>query len=150
MSDKRRKIIVYSILAIAIVCGIWNNPLSSKDEAKQQEEQPVVLGEADITHDSELAVIDVPEIPKYHNQDGWKDDPFRREIVRRKIAQVNKEIELKLSAISTQGNRSMAIINGKVLSKNGLIDGWAVAEIDAESVLLVKGSKNVKLNLKRR
>ncbi len=155
MSDKRRKIIVFSILAIAIVWGIWNNPLSSKKETRQSEEQPAVRGEADIPDASEPAMnaAAAPDRSEESMLDGWKGDPFRRKIVSRTVAapaRINKDETLKLSAISTQGSNSMAIINGKVLSRDGVIDGWAVAEIDAESVLLVKGSRNLKLNLKRR
>ncbi len=149
MTDKRRKIIVFSILAIAVVWGIWNNPLSSKKEIKQVEKQPAMLGEADMPSGGDTEVM--PGNTTKFNYGGWKGDPFRRKTVSRKVVRPKKEeIELKLSAISTHGKKSMAVINGKVLGNDGVIDGWAVAEIDDESVLLVKGSRNIRLSLKRR
>ncbi|MBU1318417.1 MAG: hypothetical protein KKG33_06650 [candidate division Zixibacteria bacterium] len=151
MTEKRRKYIVYGILVVAVIWGIWNNPFTAEKKNKpgMSEQAPPPSGPADMV--ATIAPADIGSVGLTDTQD-WKDDPFvRRKAPQRQGAQVSEApVQFKLSAISSSGGGTMAIIDGQIVKQGGAIDGWTVASIDGNSVLLKKGSENVKLNLRRR
>lgn len=149
MTEKRRKSIVYGILVVAIIWGIWNNPFAAKKK-EMDTPQPVPANSAQVAN----AGIAAPVVAGDDSIGGlsWKDDPFVRDRAPRRHTDAvsKKAVQYKLSAISTSGGGSMAIVNGQILKQGGTIDDWMVAGIDDNAVLLKKGSENLKLTLRRR
>jgi hypothetical protein len=147
----RRKTIVYGTLVIAIIWGIHNNPLSpQKKTAMDAEPDPMPLSssqslelETDMQSTGTLSEMEFI---------GWKDDPFVRKAVpvNKTDYQPEPRMEFDLSAISMSGDRSMAVINGKIVQRDGKIEDWVVARIDDNSVLMCKGPDEITLKLKGR
>ncbi len=151
MKEKARKAIVYGILVVAVIWGIYNNPLSpeSKNDpvpdsapmssvSTQPLEEPT---KASKTSD-DVALI------------AWNDDPFTRNpgppVRAADVQPERKPPRFHVTAISGSGKAFMAIVDGKVLREGERLGGWAVAEIDRNSVMLHKGSDRIELKLKER
>jgi hypothetical protein len=151
MTAARRKYVIYGILVVTVIWGIYNNPFASKEKAvddgysTEPAPAPVIESEkiAAVSHD-----MTVPE-----QYDEWGHDPFPRKTSRPVVyekATVAEKLDFKLSAISESGSKVMAIINGKIVQKGGEIDDWIVAEIDNDRVVMNRGAEKVELKLNRR
>jgi hypothetical protein len=149
MTEGRRKAVVFAVLIVAVIWGIYNNPFSTnkKPSAGSTVDQPSVYA-TERPVQSDQAV----RSSRYADLKDWKADPFHRNAVPRSTP--NGKVEagpyFHLSAISRSDRQSMAIINGRVVGEDGEIDGWAVAEIGDNSVVLSKGSEEIELKLRRR
>lgn len=148
MTEKRRKSIVYCVLVVAVIWGIWNDPFTAKKnrpgsfETKTANETHVVVAEI-----AAPAITDGDSTGEL----GWTDDPFVRPNALKHRAETvtEKPAHFKLSAISTSGGGTMAIINGEIVKQGGAIHEWTVADINDNSVLLKKGTESRKLTLRR-
>lgn len=150
MSEKKRKFIVYAILVLAVIWGIWNNPLS--DGKKKLCDDPRSVSCSDHAM-SQPAASRSPVTANLPDLDSWENDPFVRvktSAKRARKVRQDQDWNFKLSAISSNGYGSMAIIDGQIVSERGTIDDWTVAEIDDNSVVLTKSSNKIELTLKRR
>lgn len=148
MTEKRRKTIVFGILILAVIWGVWNNPFASQRKSDRERSDSIALSDPDPTTLVAAAGVvdaDAPDVA------GWQGDPFSRKkrtnAPRRAV--VAARTDFRVSAISWQGDECMAVINGKVVQKGDLIAGWTVAEIEELSVLLTRGSERLKLTIKR-
>ena len=149
MTERRRKVIVFAVLVVAVIWGIYNNPFSSGKEpdASLSVDQPSVNATEMPAQGNEVV-----RSSRYGDLKDWKADPFRRDAAPTSTPNVRVETGpyFNLSAISKSDRQSMAIINGRVIGEDGEIDGWAVMEIGAKSVVLSKGSDEIELKLRRR
>jgi hypothetical protein len=158
MTEKKRKRLMYGILVAAIIWGIWNNPFADRKKsstASQPEVTSSVQSMADSIVQAQLqhktresnkpAMTDFPDL-------GWHRDPFaghpEPRITKKPDDKQPMRQPFKLSGISSVGEQRMAIINGKLAGPQAVVEGWTVARIDPEAVLLKKGDqkKTLKLN----
>ena len=149
MTEKTRKRIVYLILVTAVIWGAWNLWPRSKTSTLTGSDVDPSSGANDPSMTQVAAIV-----PPAHNvaYDEWKHDPFVGKYKPRMAEQAYEEpeSELDLTVISSAGDNFMAIVNGKVLSENGVVEDWVVMKIDKSSVLLKKGDMQQRLHLKRR
>lgn len=149
MTEGRRKAIVFAMLVVAVIWGVYNNPFSSdkKPDAGSTVDQPPINA-AEVSVQGEQ----IDQSSRYADLEEWKADPFHRDAAPRSTPNVRVETGpyFHLSAISRSDRQSMAIINGRVMGEDGEIDGWVVKEIGDGSVVLNKGPDEIELKLKRR
>ncbi len=149
MTEGRRKAIVFAVFVVAVIWGIYNNPFSSdkRPDAGSTVNQ-LSVNATEMPVQSEQVVWS----SRHADLEEWKADPFHRDAAPRSIPNVRVKTVpyFHLSAVSTSDRQSMAIINGRVLGEDGEIYGWVVAEISDKSVVLSKGSDEIKLKLRRR
>lgn len=146
MTEKRRRIVVFGILALAIIWGIWNNPFASRKPA------PTGPGSADDPDPQQLAQIagiNGSESARPALYDDWKDDPFARTRAIRTISKRTTEStpRFRLTAISRQGEGLMAVLDGQVVGLGSTISGWRVTAIGDSTVTLKNGSKSLTLKI---
>lgn len=85
---------------------------------------------------------------------GWGSDPFYDPGLSRTSSspkvrkQTIKEVHLELKAISYNGRKSMAIINEAMVMNGDVVEGYRVAKIEPDRVVLVKGKATKILTLK--
>lgn len=82
---------------------------------------------------------------------GWGRDPFylkekRGPAVNKKIRR-KKTVNLRLLAISTKGNNSIALINDKIVKLGDIISGYRVLKISQTKVYLSDGKRKITLKL---
>ncbi|MCK4858606.1 MAG: hypothetical protein KAT58_11600 [candidate division Zixibacteria bacterium] len=150
MTDKKRKTLVFGILVVAVIWGIWNNPFSSGKKESADAPRQVANHVAPVV---KPAVVGPALAASFANLEDWRHDPFvrtERAAPRKTTAPAAAGPSFKLSVISRRGDNSMVIINGRVLRETDMIEGWKVVSIADNSVRLAKGSLTTKLTLKRR
>jgi len=145
LSESLRKRLVYGVLVAAVIWGVMNNPFAEQTPPPVANSTDALLSEP---MDSTAEPAKVADVARTDSVLQWKHDPF----IRARKARVGraKGVGLALSAISITNEKSMAMINGKIVWSGEQIDGWAVVDIQEERVILKKGSKNKELKLKRR
>lgn len=145
MSENTRKKMVYGVLVVAIIWGIINNPFAEQTPHQFANSTDSAQW---LPEDSVAEPVEVAGVARSDSLLRWKHDPFIRP-QKAKIVQA-ESFGLALSAISIANGKSMAMINGKIVGSGEIIDGWAVVDIQEQSVFLKKGSRNKELKLKRR
>jgi len=147
MNESLRKKLVFGLLAVAIVWGIWNNPFKGDDVTDlggSSVDPGTMLGDT-LTDVIESGPSDVD----YAVAEEWGSDPFPRSRTKAIERSTEPVVRLKLSAISASGGSYMAIINGSVVSENSTIEGWKVASISSSEVTLNKSGRSKKLKVGR-
>ncbi len=148
MSESLRKKLVFGLLAVTVIWGIWNNPFQS-DVATDPDIQPVDSSSAPI--DTLAGRTEGPtEYVEYSAPESWAGDPFPRSRAREDVSFADApEAALNLTAISASGGTYMAIINGSVVSVNSSIEGWNVTSISQKEVVLQKAGRKRTLKVGR-
>jgi hypothetical protein len=83
----------------------------------------------------------------------WKNNPFYRDDIKKKIKQSKKIYKpkprkLKLQAITYSNENSFVMINDLILSEGEYVDGYRVEKIERTRVKLIKNGKAIYLSSK--
>lgn len=141
MTEKRRKQIVYSIFAIAVVWAIFNFP-----HRKQQivSESPQALESAPAT-----ATV-TPELPTGATLPAsaqWGRDPFDRGGGRATSTPSELAPSFRLTVVSAGSGKAMAVINGIMVGQGDVIQGWRVTGISKAGVALASNDRKITLTI---
>lgn len=145
MTDRNRKIIVFSLLAVAVVWGAWNLLPGGGSGAGGAQ-----AGYSDPDPDDVVKAAAVGT-PRAHSKDtlAWSEDPFARRGARTASGkQQPQQVSLHLAAVSARADNAMALINGTVVRVGDKVSGWQVATIEPEAVLLKQGTRSRRLTMK--
>jgi hypothetical protein len=157
MTERSRKRLMYAVLIVTVIWGLWNYPVSDRRGASN------VLHETTVTSAQMLADSILKTTPSKHARPspqtslttfpdiGWRTDPFAghpqpRRAERKSTPEQTGHL-LRLSGISTIGEQRMAIINGKLAAPQSTVEGWTVARIDPQAVVLTRGDQKQTLKL---
>ena len=141
MTEKRRKQIIYSIFAVAVLWAIFNFPHKRKPiESKSPQ-----------TSDSALVIAAAtPELstrPRLTLPDQWGRDPFARGGGRATSLPSEVIPSFRVAAISVAGGKAMAVINGKMIGHGDAIQGWRVTAISNAGVVLESNGRKITLTI---
>jgi type II secretory pathway component PulC len=142
MKIEKRKIIVYSLLPLAIIFAMINFFPADKGPKSKTVKNEVPKAGAKV-----LAPIkNQIDIEKYADLN-WGRDPFTFKNKTGVVIPVEPPPEWKLGGILYDENSPSAIVNKKIISKGDTIDGATVVEINESSVTLESNGVLHKLTL---
>lgn len=155
MTEQKRKRVMYFILVIAVIWGIWNNPFGDRKRPSPQVQPtmaPSVQSLADsILQAQQLRAGGRQQADTKFPDIGWHKDPFsghpRSQRIDQPVPRESSGPTLRLSGISSMGDQKMAIINGKLAGPQAVVDGWVVASITSDAVVLESGGRRMTLKL---
>lgn len=142
-SQKRLFIILGIVLAYACfdIATNWDSytGVYKKKKKKNKAEKSRIMTSKQKGADSLIA----------YNKD-WGRDPFYVKIAAKQAKKVRpkKRVSLKLIAVSSDGQTSVAMINDKILQVGESISGYTVVKIEPTRVILKKGNDTRILMLK--
>ena len=126
--------LIFCLLSIAILLTPWPAQVAAETV------QTVKSKNMDVIVD--VAEPQAPEKITYE----WRHDPFLKTPGYGKRRDTGKALELSAILISEDG-QPVALINGKTVFENSLIDGHAVREIGPNYVVLETGKSLMELQL---
>lgn len=144
MTEKRRKQVVFAVLVLAVVWGIYNQPWkryrSPRDSHAEVESNAMEAGPAPVAAavvaaagTSASATLPVTE---------WTIDPFRNAPAAVSSNAPKAPVEVVpvpvLQGIMTAGGEPVCIIGGKILKQGDRIGQWRVRAITDDQVELEK------------
>jgi len=141
MTEKRRKQIVYSIFAIAVIWAIFNFPHKRKSI---ESESPQTSGSALVVA---TATPELSTRPKLALSDEWGRDPFARGSERATSMPSEAIPSFRVAAVSVAGGKAMAVINGKMIGQGDAIEGWRVTAISNAGVVLESNGRKITLKI---
>jgi hypothetical protein len=141
MTEKRRKQIIYSVFAVAVIWVIFNFPHKRKP----------IESESPQTSESALDVAAVtPELSTRSRlalSDEWGRDPFARGGESAKSMPSEVIPSFRVTAVSIGEGKAMAVINGKMIGQGDAIQGWRVTAISNAGVVLESNGRKITLKI---
>lgn len=151
-SQKRLFLILAIVVSYAVYDLLTAQPktkIASKQNSSQTDESK--LGDSG----SSTAVVQ-SVVPVSFPVSEWRRDPFRKKVVNPdpfNLSQVMGTIlvpklgNLRLTAISRNGNKSYALINDQIVSIGESMNGYKVVDIQSNQVILKKNDFSFTLTL---
>jgi hypothetical protein len=141
MIEKRRKQIVYSIFAFAVIWAAFSFPQRRKSLKPTSQptsaSAPVVAAAAPELSTESAATVSAQ----------WGRDPFARSGGSATSMPSEAAPTFRVAAVSVAGGKAMAVINGKMISQGEVISGWRVRDISNAAVVLESNGKKITLTI---
>jgi hypothetical protein len=157
MTERSRKRLMYAVLIVTVIWGLWSYPVSDSGRVSDS------LHETPVASAQKLADSILKTTPSKHatpspqtglttfTDIGWRTDPFAGHPQPRPSGRSRStdmyDPGFRLSGISAIGDQRMAIINGKLAAPQSTVEGWTVARIDPQAVVLTRGDQKQTLKL---
>lgn len=155
MTDKARQ---KSLFVLLILVGIWGyfNVFGSDDKkdaakAKPQSVSAVAPLPSAAVSMSEKPVVEVDrDYLERCRQRPWGHDPFYNGYNPNRPVEVSaEEVNLHLLGILYREVNAQALINGQVVKKGDIVDGFEIMEISKDYVAVKDGNKTIHLRVKK-
>jgi len=147
MNEQLRKKIVYGVLVLAIIWGIYN--FLPKDKENQNGIISPVVAPAVMPVASQMPpvekAIDVAEMKNKN----WGDDPFRSMEKKTGTHDTVGKPRWRLSGIVYNSFKPLAIINGKSVAVGDKLGNASIVEIKKESVVMEQSGTRVTLKVSK-
>jgi len=150
--SQKRLLIILGIVLVYFIYDLISNMNTYKNIYLGSEDSSVVADSVD-SLGRQANLGENQKQKEYLNK--WGESPFyvfsatTKKYIRKNGRRVAvKKNPLQLLAISLRKNRSVALINDKIVKVGDIISGYQVERIDKRTVYLSNGKKKIKLVLK--
>ncbi|MFH2035793.1 MAG: hypothetical protein ABIJ45_05265 [Candidatus Zixiibacteriota bacterium] len=144
MTEKTRKLMILSLLPIAIIWAIYNMGGKEKNFVTDQQE----LAAAKHNVIEHLNKLDSELIDKYSKL-SWGSDPFFRGTHTTAVKSANIQPGWHLAGIIYNETNPHAVINNKIVQNGDSVDGAEIITIEKDRVVLQKNGSEFTLSILR-
>jgi hypothetical protein len=153
-------VLVFSLLAAAIVYNVWVFTRPSRSTASTSVDAPLLdglmAGGPSVTGETEAEQVDptsVPPVPDVglDRRPEWPRNPFlnpRFRVVETALPVEEPEADLVLASILHSAQRRLAIVNGRIVRVGDRIGTATVREIEPRAVVVESGGIRRRLELR--
>lgn len=154
MTESRRKQLVFGLFLVAVIFGLFMKPWE-----RRRPDRPVestVQPQAEESRESVAAIMaETDERAKIRFASAWPENPFgRRDAVAPESDQAPTIVEKddgpvpRLQGIMNVDGRKVCVIDRRTLTVGETIDGWRIATIGENEVVLTRSGRRLRLSLR--
>ncbi|HUU45035.1 MAG TPA: hypothetical protein VM118_04815 [Acidobacteriota bacterium] len=154
MTESKRKRLLFAVFIAAIILGLAMRPWERRRPHRPAESVSPPSAEAS----EAAATVDVTKTAAgvgIRFATAWPEDPFGRRDATTPLAEPKPVVvdrhdkpTAKLQGIMHVDGRKVCVIGRRTLAVGETVDGWKIAAIGNNNVLLTKGAQRLRLDLR--